>query len=177
MFSTSKEIKVLDLPDNCAGFLHMLSQEEWGIVNIAIEKYNNRPGKYALLTFETHEMAESAIKELNYTELDGIPLRFVWADPETKRIIESGRGCLLISGLEKSIIAWSIHKELSLYYGDIIYCYIPVESSNVNSITFCDYAYVQFRNPENAEHAKEMLFGAKFNDKEITITDCVNPPI
>ena len=46
--------------------------------------------KNAFITFETHDGAERAITDVNYTKLDGVPIRISWADPETKKIRNSG---------------------------------------------------------------------------------------
>ena len=170
MLSTN-QIYVADIKEEVdEGFLHWLFEECGEIISINLEKYNNLPKKHALITFRTHEAAEKAINDLNYSKIDGIPIRIIWGDPETKRILESGRGCILICGLDKSIEVSQIHESFS-EFGEIISCFIPMKYSNGGYIS-CGFAYVQYRHPADAEYVKQDLDGATINGNEVKIINC-----
>ena len=176
MSSSTNQIYISDIINDAdEEFIRTLFQECGKIVSIEMEKYynNNLPRKHARITFETHEAAETAINELNYTKLDGLPIRIIWGDPETKRILDSGRGCILVGGLEKSIEAYQI-SEAFTKYGEVISCYIPTRYTYGHYLS-CGFAYVQFRHPEDAQHAMQDLVGASVNGREIKIISCPKP--
>ena len=132
-------------------------------------KRNGTPNAYAFVEFQTKEMAERAIKELNYTKLENVPIRLSFADPETSKIKESDAGKLLIKGLPPGVEVSHLH-DLFANFGEIITCNIP-RYYNQNDGTYHSrcYGFVQFRNPKDAEQACSDLNGALINGVKVTI--------
>ena len=170
MSYAANRLYVGDLP-NCVDkeFIHDFFADCGKIIGIKIKRSKLRKMSYAFITFETHEGAEKAISEYNYTKLDHVPIRISWADSETKRIQQSGLGNLKIDGLDKTIEASQLHEVFSSF-GEVISCYIPLINGESRGC-----GYVQFRNPEDAQRAKEELADATINGKQIHITDYVKP--
>ena len=132
-------------------------------------KRNGTPNAYAFVEFQTRKMAERAIKELNYTKIENVPIRLSFADPETSKIKESDAGKLLIKGLPPGIEVSHLH-DLFANFGEIITCNIP-RYYDQNDCTYHSrcYGFVQFRNPKDAEQACRDLNGALINGAEVTI--------
>jgi polyadenylate-binding protein len=161
---TNNKIYVGDLPETTdEEFLRNLFAEYGSIPQNGIILKKSLDKAFAFITFETHESAESAIKELNYTKIDDVPIRVSWSDPETKKYKQSGLGNLFVSGLDDTIDVSQLHEAFSKF-GEIISCKIPTTSGKSRG-----YGYVQFRNPSDAENARITLQGTCINDKEITI--------
>lgn len=132
-------------------------------------KRNGTPNAYAFVEFQTRKMAERAIKELNYTKLENVPIRLSFADPETSKIRKSDAGKLLIKGFPPGIEVSHLH-DLFANFGEIITCNIP-RYYNQNDGTYHSrcYGIVQFRNPKDAEQACSDLNGALINGVKVTI--------
>lgn len=47
---------------------------------------NGKPYSFALMKFDTHEDAIKAIQDLNYTKLNGVPIRLILTDKEAYKI-------------------------------------------------------------------------------------------
>ena len=128
-----------------------------------------KPGnqkKFAFITFEKFEEANQVLNEMNYTKLNGIPIRISWADEETIRIKDSGVGCLFIKGLDENIGVSNLHKLFS-NFGEVISCKIPLGKDHSGEIKSKGYGYVQFRNLEDSEKALRDLTNASINEKNI----------
>ena len=155
-------------------FLCNLFNELGNIIIEEIEIYNREsrkkiPYAYAFVEFKTRKMAERAIKELNYTKLENVPIRLSFADPETSKIRKSDAGKLLIKGFPPGIEVSHLH-DLFANFGEIITCNIP-RYYNQNDGTYHSrcYGIVQFRNPKDAEQACSDLNGALINGVKVTI--------
>jgi polyadenylate-binding protein len=160
------QIYVGDLPAvTDESFLRSLFGECGSIIpnGIVLKKVRTQDRSYAFITFETNEGAKAAITDINYTKLDGMPIRISWADPETNRIRKSGQGNLFIRGLDESIEVSQLHDAFS-NFGEIISCKIPMTEGKSRG-----YGYIQFRHPEDAEKARADLQDASINGKPITI--------
>ena len=142
------------------------------IKEIVIKNRESRKGipyAYAYIEFQTKEMAERVIEELNYTKLEDVPIRIYFSDPETSKIKESDAGKLLIKGLPPEIEVSHLH-DLFAIFGEIIMCNIP-RYYDPNDGTYHSrcYGFVQFRNPKDAEQAFSDLNGVTINGAEVTI--------
>jgi polyadenylate-binding protein len=160
------QVYIGDLPSQTdEAFLRGLLQDFGTIQDgaVLIKKHRSLDKCFAFVTFDSHENAAKAIQEYNYTKLDGTPIRMSWADAETKRIRQSGKGNLFIHGLDESIEVSQLHEAFS-NFGEIISCKIPQTKGKSNG-----YGYIQFRNPEDAERARQDLAEASINGKQITI--------
>ena len=149
-------------------FLHMFFGEMGPIESIDLKSdltdRSGRPICYAFVTFESHDDAQRAMVELNYTKLNGVPMRLVWADPETNRIRKSGRGCLLIKNLDPAIEVSQLHDALG-NFGEIISCKIATDAYGRS----LGYGYVQFREQKDADQAMQDLKEATINGRPVHI--------
>ena len=150
------------------GFLRQLF-DDYGRIppnGIILRKHKSLEKAFAFITFETHEDAARAKWDVNYTKLDGVPIRISWNDPETKEIRRSGLGKLIICGLEESIEVSQLDNAFS-NFGEVIFCDIPTDENGRS----CGHGIVQFRNPADAEKARVDLQGAVINGKPVTIEE------
>jgi len=145
-----------------------------GISSVVLKKKSNRDKCFAFVNFDSQEVANRVLQEMNYTKLDGFPIRISRSDPETRTILRSIVGNLFVKGLDESIEASQLHEAFS-NFGDVISCKIPM--SNKNGIWVSNgYGFVQFRNPDDAKRALRDLQDASINDKKIMIQECVKMP-
>lgn len=147
-------------------FLRSLFEPFGEIFSFTIHQ-SNKPvpnNKYAFITYGTHEEAEKAVEEMNYTELDSYPIRVSLADPNFKKIQSSGRGNVTLRNLDPSIDTKQLHEAFQ-QYGEVISCRIP---KGKNGEHF-GVAYIQFKNPDDAKQAIEEMKGMTINDKPIYI--------
>ena len=117
-----------------------------------------RPIYYAFITYESHNDAERAMVDLNYTKLNGIPMRLSWSDPETNMIRKSGKGKLVINNLDPTIEVSQLHDALG-NFGEVIYCKIATDADGKS----LGYGYVQFREEKDAAQAMQDLKEATIN--------------
>jgi len=166
------DVYIGDLPPATnEDFLRSFFQEicELNNSDILIKKHKTLEKNFAFIKFPSHEAAANAINTLNYTKLDGVPIRMSWADPETKRIRQLGLGNLFIRGLDESIEVSQLHEAFS-NFGEIISCKIPLTDGKSRG-----YGYIQFKNKDDAEKARNDLAEASINGKQITIEDYHKP--
>ena len=168
--SDAKQLYVGDLPIKADNSFILQLFSQYGQIadnGIVLKKHKYLPKSFAFITFNSHQDAENALVELSYTKLDNVPMRISWADPESKKIFQSGRGNLFINGLDKTIETSQLYEAFS-NFGEIISCYIPLTNGKSRG-----YGYVQFRYPEDAERAKIELGEASINGRKIEIKDCI----
>ena len=144
-------------------FLRQLFEPFGKIVDLQLKQHRSLDKKFAFITYENREEANNAIQDLNYTKLDGTPIRISFSDSELKRLKNSGN--LFISGLDKTIEVSQLHEAFS-NFGEIISCKIPLTNGESRG-----YGYIQFRNKADAERAKTDLADASINGKKINIED------
>lgn len=151
-------------------FLRQLFGDIGQIVNgpsgVVLKVKNDRRGRpfaFAFITFETREDAERVINELNYTKLDGMPIRLAFVDKELNRIRRSNQGNLFIKNLDPAIEVSQLHEAFA-NFGEIISCKIPTDNGVSRG-----YGYVQFRNPDDANQAMNDLKDASINGRPVKI--------
>ena len=160
----TNQLYVGDLPEQVdETFLKSLFSE-FNITEIIIKKKGQVKKSFAFITFATHEEAEKALNELNYTKLDGVPIRISWSDGATKRIVSSNPGNLFIRGLDQSIEVSQLHEAFA-NFGEIISCKISMDEQGKSK----GFGYIQFKNKEDAERAMSDLADASINGKKIEI--------
>ena len=120
--------------------------------------------KYAFITYGSQEEAERVVKEMNYTKLDGHAIRVSLAHPDFQKIRSSGKGNVVLRNLDPEIDQRQLYDAFS-QFGEIISCKIPVGKDGVKF----GVAYIQFKNPDEAQEAIEELKGMEINGREITI--------
>jgi polyadenylate-binding protein len=70
---------------------------------VVVKRKTNHLGQavaFAFVTLKRRQDVECALAELNYTKLDGVPMRIMSADAETKNIMRSGRGSIILENLD-----------------------------------------------------------------------------
>jgi polyadenylate-binding protein len=169
MASTSTVI-VHDIPTSAnEDFLKNLFAE-FGEVRpngITIKTRTDRNGRqfaFAFVQFADHDTALRVIAEMNYTKLDGQPIRIVTADPETKAIQRSGQGNLFVKNLDTAIEDSQLHEAFA-NFGDIVSCKITKDEHGMSQ----GYGYVQFRHANDAQQAMEDLKEASINGRPLEI--------
>ena len=125
--------------------------------------YDSKPSFYAIVIFKNNYAATKAIRDLNYTILDGVPIRLVLADTETRRKIAKNYAKLLVSNLDPDAEVSQLH-DAFLKYGKVIECEIPTDNGVSRG-----YGFVQFCNLEDAKKAKTDLIDAKINGRPIQL--------
>lgn len=138
-------------------------EDDNGVVFSTKYNYDSKITKYAIVTFESRSNAKDAIEKLNYTKYDGIPIRLVFADSDTIKILKTNKGKLLISNLDKDIDISDLHKVFE-NFGEVIECEMPSDEGVSRG-----YVYVQFRNENDAIQAKSDLEGASIDGKYFQI--------
>ena len=161
--SSDRVIHVSNLPKGITvDFLKTLFKECGEVVSVTIKE---RPqGIFAFIAFDTPEACLTAIKEFNYTKLNGIPIVITPTTQEYQNLIKSGEGNLYVKGLDEYIEISHLH-ELFQQYGEVISCKLPMTPDGKNK----GYAYVQFKDPANAEKARAELNDVSINGKRITV--------
>jgi polyadenylate-binding protein len=135
--------------------------------NIIIKwKINGRgtPITYAFVTLETQEDIMNVINEMNYTKLNGVPIRIVPADLETLAIVRSGKAKLFFKNLDHSIEESQLHEAFT-QFGEVLSCKV---ARNKNGASL-GYGYVQFRKEENAQEMLDESKGASIDGRPLTI--------
>ena len=155
-------IHVANLPDNAnRDFLRSFFIDCGPIVQIETRKRSKESPLFAFIQFENKESALRAVEKYNYTKINNEPIIITYASIENMRIIYSGLGNLYISGIDENIEASQLH-ELFQKFGEVISCKVPTDNGKNRG-----YAYIQFKNPNDAERAKVEMQDATINRKPI----------
>ena len=116
---------------------------------------------YAYVTYEIHDDAKRATALLNYTKLNGVPIRISWADPGTRI---SKKGKLIIKNLDPAIEVGQLHDALE-NFGEVFSCKIATDAEGKS----LGYGYVHFMEEKDADQAMQDLKGATINGRPIQI--------
>lgn len=123
-------------------------------VNLMDSKYY-----YAIVYFASRNDALKAIKELNYTYLDGLPIRLVLADKETRNILKTNKGKIMVKNLDEDIVESQLDDAFS-NFGPVVEVELMREGKR--SLGVC---YVHFKNQEDANQALIDLRDASINGR------------
>lgn len=155
-------IHVSNLPPNATDdFLRSFFQDCGQVIKVSSKHRQN--GNFAFVQFDSKEAAIRAVANYNYTKLNGDPIIITYASLEYMRIIHSGLGNIFIRGLDENIEASQLH-ELFSNFGEVISCKVPMQYGKNKG-----YAYIQFKNPADADRARTELADATINGKPISI--------
>jgi len=113
-------------------------------------------------TLDTHA-ASRAIGALNYTSLNGKPLRIMWShrDPSFRK---SGVGNIFIKNLDKSIDHKALHDTFSAF-GSILSCKVAIDVDGSSK----GYGFVHFETEEAANMAVSKVNNMKLRDKIVFV--------
>lgn len=155
-------IHVANLPPTVTvEFLKSLFSEAGTVINVILKQ---KPTScYAFVDFTLQEEAETAVRDFNYTKLNGETIIVTRTTAQVVSAISSGQGNLFIKGLDESIDCLQLH-ELFANYGEIVSCRIPTLNGQPRG-----FGYVQFLKQEDAEHAMKELADSTVNGKPIQI--------
>jgi RNA recognition motif-containing protein len=160
-------IHVSNLPSGATvDFIRSLFSECGTVINVILK--SKITGSYCFVEFADKEEAERAVRDFNYTKLNGQSIVITLTNHDIMSRIVSGEGNLFVKGLDESIEAPQLH-ELFSNYGEVISCKIPVLDGKPRG-----YAYVQFANNADAEKAMNELSNSTINGKPITIERYAN---
>jgi len=107
--------------------------------------------------------AERALEQLNYTAVNGRPIRIMWShrDPAARR---SGLGNIFIKNLDKTIDNKALHDTFSAF-GNILSCKVAMDSTGASR----GYGFVHFETEEAARLAIEKMNGMQLEDKVVFV--------
>ena len=154
-------IHVSNLPGNASKeFLRKFFSSCGTILHISTIK-RSKDNRFALIEFENKESALEAVRRYNYVKIDNESIVITYASIENMRIIYSGLGNIFISGIPEDVEASQLHKFFE-QFGEVISCRMPVSKGKNYG-----YAYIQFKNPNDAETAKIQMQNATINGKPV----------
>ncbi|XP_051132521.1 polyadenylate-binding protein 2-like [Andrographis paniculata] len=118
---------------------------------------------YGYVNYGNPQDAERALAELNFTPLNGKPIRIMYShrDPSIRR---SGTGNIFIKNLDKDIDHKALHETFSSF-GSILSCKVATNSSGQS----LGYGFVQYTTEESAQKAIEKLNGMLLNGKQVYV--------
>ncbi|XP_072961266.1 polyadenylate-binding protein 3-like [Typha angustifolia] len=118
---------------------------------------------YAYVNFHTVQDASFAKEMLNFTPVNGKPIRIMWSnrDPSFRK---SGRANVFIKNLESRIDSKSLHDTFACF-GTILSCKV---ASDINGKSK-GYGFVQFEKEESASTAIDRLNGMLLNGKKVYV--------
>ncbi|CAA2960152.1 polyadenylate-binding 8-like [Olea europaea subsp. europaea] len=118
---------------------------------------------YGYVNYGNSQDAERALEELNFTPLNGKPIRIMYShrDPSVRR---SGAGNIFIKNLDKEIDHKALHETFSSF-GNVLSCKIATDASGQSK----GYGFVQFASEEAAQKAIEKLNGMLLNGKQVYV--------
>ncbi|CAI9765583.1 unnamed protein product [Fraxinus pennsylvanica] len=118
---------------------------------------------YGYVNYGNRQYAERALEELNFTPLNGKPIRIMYShrDPSVRR---SGAGNIFIKNLDKEIDHKALHETFSSF-GNVLSCKLATDASGQSK----GYGFVQFISEEAAQNAIEKLNGMLLNGKQVYV--------
>ncbi|KAL2334981.1 hypothetical protein Fmac_016194 [Flemingia macrophylla] len=119
---------------------------------------------YAYVNFSNTQDAANAMEHLNYTPLNGKPIRIMLShrDPSIRK---SGYANVFIKNLDTSIDNKALHDTFAAF-GSVLSCKVAVDGNTGQSK---GYGFVQFDNEESAQNAIKQLNGMLINDKKVYV--------
>ncbi|CAL0303039.1 unnamed protein product [Lupinus luteus] len=155
-----------DLESNVnEGQLYDLFSQVAQVVSIRVCRDQTRRSSlgYAYVNFPTPIDAANAMEHLNFTSLNGKPIRIMYShrDPSVRK---SGFANLFIKNLSTSIDNKGLHDTFASF-GTILSCKLSVDTNGQSK----GYGFVQFDNDESAQTAINKLNGMLLNDKKVYV--------
>uniref|UniRef100_A0A0D6QUW5 Polyadenylate-binding protein n=1 Tax=Araucaria cunninghamii TaxID=56994 RepID=A0A0D6QUW5_ARACU len=162
--STSLYVGDLD-PNVNDGQLYELFQQAAPVVSVRVCRdltTKNSLG-YAYVNYNTAENAGKALEQLNFTALNGKPIRIMYShrDPSIRK---SGAANIFIKNLDKSIDNKALHDTFQAF-GRILSCKVAYDALGQSK----GYGFVQYEQEEAAQAAIEQLNGMLLNDKQVYV--------
>ncbi|OWM89497.1 polyadenylate-binding protein 8-like [Punica granatum] len=118
---------------------------------------------YGFVNYKYPGDAARALKMLNYTPINGKPIRIMYSqcDPSIRK---SSAGNIFIKNLDESIDNKSLHEIFSTF-GTILSCKVAMDPSGRSK----GHGFVRYDNEESAQKAIEKLNGMLINDEQVFV--------
>ncbi|KAG8660713.1 polyadenylate-binding protein 3 isoform X2 [Manihot esculenta] len=118
---------------------------------------------YAYVNFSNHQEAANAMEALNFTPLNGKPIRIMFShrDPSIRK---SGYANVFIKNLDASIDNKALHDTFAVF-GAVLSCKVAIDNNGQTK----GYGFVQFENEDAAQNAIKRLNGMLLNDKQVYV--------
>ena len=133
-------------------------------VRICEDVNTNRSLGYAYVNYSSIESASRALDELNFTPLNGKPIRIMYANFD-RSIGKSGLANIFIKNLDKAIDSKALYETFCVF-GTILSCKIATDDASGLSK---GYGFVQFEQDEAAQNAIEKMNGKHVNEKQVYV--------
>eukprot|EP00890_Picochlorum_soloecismus_P006389 jgi/Picsp_1/6751/NSC_04092-R1_poly binding cytoplasmic 4 len=135
-------------------------------IRVCRDAVTRRSLGYAYVNFNAGQdpnAAERALDALNYSPLNGRPMRIMWShrDPAQRK---SGVGNIFIKNLDKSIDNKALHDTFSAF-GEILSCKVALDASGESK----GYGFVHFNEEESAKLAIEKVDGMMIEGKKVFV--------
>ncbi|KAI3448122.1 hypothetical protein Pfo_004787 [Paulownia fortunei] len=132
-------------------------------VRVCRDLTSRRSLGYGYVNYGSPQDAERALMELNFTPLNGKPIRIMYShrDPSVRK---SGAGNIFIKNLDKEIDHKALHETFSSF-GNILSCKVATNSSGQSM----GYGFVQYASEESAQKAIKKLNGMLLNGKQVYV--------
>ncbi|XP_050214474.1 polyadenylate-binding protein 5-like [Mercurialis annua] len=155
-----------DLEDNVNdGQLYDLFSQIASVVSVRVCRDQTKQSSlgYAYVNFTSPQDAANAMESLNYTPLNGKPIRIMFShrDPSIRK---SGQGNIFIKNLHASIDNKALYDTFAAF-GRVLSCKVANDFNGQSK----GYGFVQFEDEEAAESAIKFLNGMLLNDKQVYV--------
>lgn len=135
-------------------------------IRVCRDAVTRRSLGYAYVNFNSTldpTAAERALDALNYSPLNGRPMRIMWShrDPAQRK---SGVGNIFIKNLDKSIDNKALHDTFSAF-GEILSCKVALDASGESK----GYGFVHYAKEEAARLAIEKVDGMMIEGKKVFV--------
>ncbi|KAL8143755.1 hypothetical protein V2J09_016787 [Rumex salicifolius] len=132
-------------------------------VRVCRDLSSRRSLGYGYVNYTNPEVAGRAIKDLNFTPLNGKPIRIMYSQRDDS-IRKEGKGNVFIKNLDKTIDHKSLHSTFSTY-GNILSCKVATDGNGQSK----GYGFVQYNNEESAKRAIEEQDGKFLREKQVYV--------
>jgi len=173
---SSGSLYVGDLhPDVTEAVLFEVFREVGPIASIRVcrDSISRKSLGYGYVNFQNPNDAELALDTLNYTTVNGVPIRIMWSqrDPSVRK---SGIGNVFIKNLDPTIDNKSLYDTFSAF-GNILSCKVETETVKVKGADGEEttqsngYGFVHFETQEAAEQAIAKVNNMHLNGKQVYV--------
>ncbi|KAH3673648.1 hypothetical protein WICMUC_003551 [Wickerhamomyces mucosus] len=132
-------------------------------IRVCRDAVTKRSLGYAYVNFQNLQDGEKALKELNYSEVKGRPIRIMWSqrDPSVRR---NGAGNIFIKNLDPIVDNKALFDTFSVF-GNILSSKVATDATGASK----GFGFVHYETAEEAKSAIEALNGMELNGRELFV--------